>query len=234
MLSKVGKTVKKQGVTRRFDWRPSTHTEQNRLHRLASLDCFAVGKAREQIKRSMFLNLDQGSEGACTGFGAAHVLASTPSGQKDITNEVAQQIYHQARREDEWAGEDYDGSSVNGAMHAARTLGRISSWRWITTQGELLHALSYHGSVEVGSQWFEGMWEPDENGFLHAVGKVIGGHAYCVSGYRRTPFNQSLEYWIDNSWGSNWGLDGGAWLAAVDAHKLWFIGGEVALPKKVT
>lgn len=218
-----------------LDWRPSTHTEQNARHRLAALDCYTPGAARSAIKRAQPLNLDQGTEGACTGFGLAHVLAATPKPHTDLDGDVARALYHQARREDEWVGEDYDGSSVNGAMRAGRTLGWVSSWRWITTAGELRHALSYHGAVEAGSSWLAGMWEPDTEGFLNPTGAEVGGHAYCVSGYRPAPDRgaTAVDYWIDNSWGPSWGLDGGAWIRDVDAYGLWFLGGELAVPTKL-
>ena len=68
------------------------------------------------------LILDQGEEGACTGFGLAAVVnyllfrqfvhAKTPPSPTVSTR----MIYHLARKYDEWPGEDYDGSSCRGAM----------------------------------------------------------------------------------------------------------------------
>ena len=68
------------------------------------------------------LILDQGEEGACTGFGLAavinyllfrqFVLGKTPSSPTVSTR----MIYHLARKYDEWPGEDYEGSSCRGAM----------------------------------------------------------------------------------------------------------------------
>lgn len=217
-----------------LDWKPSTHAEQNQQFRLKGLDCYSTGERLTRIKRTMPLNLDQGREGACTGFGCAHTLASTPRKQTDVDAKLAQAIYHQARREDEWEGEDYDGSSVNGAMHAARTLGRIKAWRWIKQPVELQHALSFHGSAEAGSVWLSGMFNTDADGYLRLEGREIGGHAYCISGYRPSPTRQHfVDYWIDNSWGPDWGVDGGGWIRDIDAYQLWFTNhGEIAIPIK--
>lgn len=232
--TRIGKTVKRGGVVRRFDWRPSSHTEENAKRRLQGLDCYSTGKRRKKIKRKQPLNLNQYKEGACSGFGAAHALASGPVPNVNMTEDEARQIYYQARREDEWEGEAYDGSSVNGAMHACRTRGHITEWRWAKTPEEVLHGLSYHGSAEAGSAWLEGMWNIDENGYIHATGNESGGHAYCVSGFRPCETCASgVDYWIDNSWGPEWGINGGAWLHGDDAHKLWFESwGEIAFPLK--
>lgn len=222
-------------TVRVLDWKPSTHQEQNERFRLSGLDCYSGGSARVSIKRTQPLNLDQGSEGACTGFGCAHVLAASPRTQSDVDLTLARSLYHQARREDEREGEDYDGSSVNGVMRAARTLGRIKSWRWAKTAAELRHGLSWHGAAEAGSVWLESMWEPDSDGYLRVEGAEVGGHAYAITGYRPAPARgeTALDYWIDNSWGPDWGVDGGAWIRDVDAYGLWFARwGEVAIPLK--
>jgi hypothetical protein len=74
------------------------------------------------------LVLDQGREGACTGFGLAAVVnylrwvravgeaeanRTTPTNPKRIS---ATMLYLNARLYDEWKGEDYQGSSCRGAM----------------------------------------------------------------------------------------------------------------------
>jgi hypothetical protein len=63
--------------------------------------------------------LDQGSEGACTGFGLATVAnyLLRGRGKKATADEVsAWMLYAMAKRYDEWPGEDYSGSSARGAM----------------------------------------------------------------------------------------------------------------------
>ncbi len=219
-----------------LDWEPSTHRDTNADHRMATLDCYAGGTARSTISRTLTVHLDQGREGACTGFGLAHALAATPAAQLPMTEAEAHRLYRQAQREDEWEGEDYDGSSVNGAMHAGRTLGRVKAWRWCATPEEVRHALSYHGAVEAGSEWLTGMFHPDADGYLRVEGSVAGGHAYAVRGYRLAPWRGpgAIDYRVPNSWGLDWGQGGEAWLRDTDAHRLWFTGwGEVACPVKL-
>jgi hypothetical protein len=70
--------------------------------------------------------LDQGKEGACTGFGLAAVvnylrwsrirLAKSSSRKAPPAKVSPRMLYHLARFYDEWPGEDYDGSSCRGAL----------------------------------------------------------------------------------------------------------------------
>jgi hypothetical protein len=70
--------------------------------------------------------LDQGQEGACTGFGLAAVvnylrwsrirLAKGGTRKKPPLKVSPRMLYHLARFYDEWPGEDYDGSSCRGAL----------------------------------------------------------------------------------------------------------------------
>jgi len=60
--------------------------------------------------------LDQGTEGACTGFAIAAVINYLLH-QRRIKRRVSpRMLYELARRYDEWPGEDYEGSSARGAM----------------------------------------------------------------------------------------------------------------------
>ena len=60
--------------------------------------------------------LDQGRDGACTGFALAAVI-NFLLGERNLKKSVSpRMLYDMARRYDEWPGEDYDGSSARGAM----------------------------------------------------------------------------------------------------------------------
>ena len=60
--------------------------------------------------------LDQGQEGACTGFALAAVANYLLHNQGQARRVSPLMLYEMARRYDEWPGEWYEGSSARGAM----------------------------------------------------------------------------------------------------------------------
>lgn len=60
--------------------------------------------------------LDQGQEGACTGFALAAVANYLLHNQGQVRRVSPRMLYEMARRYDEWPGEWYEGSSARGAM----------------------------------------------------------------------------------------------------------------------
>lgn len=216
-------------MRRSFDWQPKWDPRSTAF-RFSALPMCSSLTYRQSIMRTKHQFLDQGQEGACTGFGEEHVRALSPYPQA-TTDDLAREVYYEARRQDEWEGEDYEGSSVNGAMRAARHKGLIKSWKWATTTVEAAHGLSYHGAGEMGSWWYSGMFDTDANGFIHPTGSKVGGHAYAIAGYRHV--NGQRAYRIENSWGPSWGDLGGAWISEFDFASLLADQGELAFPTKV-
>lgn len=83
------------------------------------------------------LILDQGTEGACTGFGLACVvnyLFFVRAVESKSTGAFApvspRMLYELARRYDEWRGEDYEGSSCRGALKGWHKHGVCSEKLW--------------------------------------------------------------------------------------------------------
>ncbi len=74
--------------------------------------------------------LDQKSEGACTGFAlAATINMLHQRAGRDITVSP-RMLYEMAKRSDEWPGEDYDGSSLRGAIRGWRNMGVCEDEYW--------------------------------------------------------------------------------------------------------
>jgi len=144
--------------------------------------------------------LDQGREGACVGYGWAHERAARPV-IRSVTEADAFSLYNRAQELDEWAGEDYDGTSVIAGAKAAEERGWLKEYRWAFGLQDLLMAISYHGPVVLGVNWWEGMRDPDIKGFIHVTGDVIGGHCLLARGVN-VPARTVL---LHQSWGPDWG-----------------------------
>ena len=77
--------------------------------------------------------LDQGRDGACTGYALATVanyLLCSRDEAPDRTPVSPEMLYDLARRYDEWPGEDYDGSSARGAMKGWHRHGVCAQELW--------------------------------------------------------------------------------------------------------
>jgi hypothetical protein len=87
------------------------------------------------------LVLDQGEEGACSGFGLACVINflrwtrfigehGEAAAKKPFLKVSPHMLYQLARRYDEWPGERYEGSSCRGALKGWHKHGVASDKRW--------------------------------------------------------------------------------------------------------
>jgi hypothetical protein len=190
--------------------------------------------------------LDQGREGACVGFGWAHELLCRPA-EIPVVNETARDIYKRAQQLDIWPGEAYEGTSVLAGAKATQELvnkdGRshMPEYRWAWGGDDTLLALT-RGPVVIGTDWFEGMFNTDEAGFIHPTGQVMGGHCVLLRGVR-VRFNANTTHYttadVDrektvllgrNSWGRDYGVDGDFKITLADLDFLLERGGDVCAP----
>jgi hypothetical protein len=130
---------------RQFDARPDRIDFRNQYFRarLVSLEPehpqpSLVERYLEKYCRDAMI-LDQGEEGACTGFrprrmrqlSALGALAARRGKRSAAGPRVStRMLYHMARLYDEWPGEDYDGSSCRGAMKGWHHHGVCSESLW--------------------------------------------------------------------------------------------------------
>lgn len=179
--------------------------------------------------------LDQGQEGACVPHGWTHEAAARPVvvsswPRPNFTSPDPQsfafEAYDWCRRNDEWPGHDYAGTSVAAGAKCMVRAGTIGEYRWTDSVDEMKVAVSRIGPVVIGVDWHTGMYNPDPAGFLHARGRVTGGHCILVNGYslRLDAFR------LHNSWGPGWGMNGEALLSSTDMAVLMGNGGEACLP----
>ena len=180
--------------------------------------------------------LDQKSEGACTGFAvAATINLLNQHANRDVVVS-ARMLYEMAKRNDEWPGEDYDGSSLRGAIHGWKNMGvgkeelweyRVGSnkgsftiemakdarnntigayYRLKPVISDFHAALNETGVIAVSAKVHKG-WDDPQNGIIEYHKNPEGGHAFVIVGYNDKGF------WIQNSWGKSWGDNGVAlWL----------------------
>jgi hypothetical protein len=75
--------------------------------------------------------LNQGTEGACTGFGLAAVINYLNVNKRDLHFKASpRMLYEMAKKHDEWPGEDYAGSSCRGAIRGWKNMGVCSESDW--------------------------------------------------------------------------------------------------------
>jgi hypothetical protein len=72
---------------------------------------------------SWWKRYDQGSEGACVGFGLSRALS-----QENRVFLDALWLYNEAKKIDPWEGENYDGTDVNSALKIASRVGHRRIW----------------------------------------------------------------------------------------------------------
>lgn len=193
------------------------------------VDHFGVSKTLRTRTWSLSMQLDQGVIPGCTGWSATQIQLTTPRIWFGLNDQSALAWYYEAQRNDEWDGEDYEGSSVLGACQAGIKKGYLNAYYWATTLDEIRHGVSQYGPMQIGSRWMTGMMEPDSDFWVYPTGSEEGGHAYELGAY-----NEPGDYfWIYQTWGGLWGDRGKARIRAEDLGSLVLDGtGEAALPRK--
>ncbi|QXN74245.1 cysteine protease [Gordonia phage ObLaDi] len=215
------------GSPRRFG-RLVEHDERSRAYGLAISPRTAPHSVLWESTAPVW---DQGELGACTGHALVAVINTVRSntGRTDyLTAADAEAIYSAATEVDDFEGSwppADTGSSGLAACKAGVARGLLSGYRHAFGLNQLLIAL-HGGPVSVGTVWFDGMNEPDAQGFLHAQGEELGGHQYAVVG-------SNIEHGyltIQNSWGSGWGERGRARITFTDFAALLDAEGDVTVP----
>jgi hypothetical protein len=179
--------------------------------------------------------LDQGVEGACTGFALAtvvHYLLHQRKVVPDRTRVSPRMLYEMARRYDEWPGETYSGSSARGAMKGWHKHGVRAEKVWPYSPNEAGQLTDDRASdalrrplgayFRVNHRDLVAMHSAiSEVGILYATGMVHDGWMAVPRTGLIEPMASPLGghafaivgydergFWIQNSWGKKWGHDG--------------------------
>lgn len=182
--------------------------------------------------------LDQGSEGACTGFGLATVANYLLTRRKVVPDPAPvspRMLYEMARRYDEWPGEDYSGSSARGAMKGWHKHGVCSETEWSSTRRPRKGTTRLNDArtadalrrplgayLRVNHRDLVAMHSAlAEVGILYATAVVHAGWEQ-VTADGAIPYPAPAAgahafaivaydaegFWIQNSWGAKWGQQG--------------------------
>jgi hypothetical protein len=200
----------------------------------------ALLQLANEIERPSGLEiLDQGREGACTGFGLAAVINLLRTRGQRPGRVSARMLYEMARRHDEWPGFEYEGSSCRGAIQGWYNMGVCldDSWEYAidkpghltvdrakearkTTLGAYYRlgtrisdfhaALNEVGAIYCSADVHKGWQRPARKGDL----RFIKPHDEIEGGhaFAIVGYNEN-GFWVQNSWGPRWGDNGTAlWL----------------------
>lgn len=181
--------------------------------------------------------LDQGQEGACTGFGLAtvvHWLLRVRRVKPDAHEVSPAMLYAMAKRYDEWPGERYEGSSARGAMKGWQKHGVCSRTAWPSGgRGKLANVLTDARAADARERPLGAYFRVNhkdivamhaaiaEVGVVYATSTVHAGWDE-VGADGHVPFRAGDEgghafaivgydrdgFWIQNSWGADWGNHG--------------------------
>lgn len=236
-----GKT--RQAAQRIYNVRPDTMDFRDKMYEATLIE---VPKriALEDYRKVKVPILDQGTEGACTGFGLATVTNYLLRKRKEVKGKDSvspRMMYEMAKRYDEWPGEKYDGSSARGAMKGWHKHGVCSEslWRYDPkkpdarlTEARIADAanrplgayfrvnhkdlVAMHAALaEVGILYATATvhagWEAvSADGVIPLRDEILGGHAFAIVAFDERGF------WIQNSWGPDWGHQGFALVSYQD------------------
>lgn len=156
----------------------------------------------------------RGHLGTCVGHGwtawrnAEPVMPTSP-----FDSSYAITAYDYAQSVDEWSDTPpEEGTSVQAGAKAMVHDGALKDgYLWARTLSELVTWLGNYGTAVVGTLWYDGMFDPDGNGFVRPTGGIAGGHCYHVYGYEGfTSFSDlsGIKLKFQNSWGEGWGVGG--------------------------
>ncbi|WP_242107122.1 C1 family peptidase [Luteimonas aquatica] len=221
---------------RLLDARPDTADFRDRMFEPTLVDV----PVRVPLERHLALKvpvLNQGEEGACTAFGLAtiaHTLLRTRGSGADTEQVSTRMFYDMARRNDEWRGEAYSGSSCRGAMKGWHRHGVCAEALWPYKPGEKPEPYTDERAKDALKRPLGAYFRVNHKDLvaMHAAFAEVGvlyASASVHEGWFDPPASGRIEwrgqdvagghafaivgydetgFWIQNSWGAGWGRRG--------------------------
>jgi hypothetical protein len=174
---------------------------------------------------------NQGKTSQCVAYSWTHWLEDGSITQEGTYTPCVDPyyVYKEAQKVDQWAGENYDGTSVRAGAQILKKLGYIKEYRWTYDVNDIAMAILTKAPVVVGTTWYSDMFKPDSKGVIKPTGTSNGGHAYLLNGVNM----KTKMFRIKNSWGREWGKNGYAYISFDDMQKLMNEHGEAAIAVEI-
>lgn len=187
--------------------------------------------------------LDQGNLGSCTGnastgwIGTDNALRQgiqTLSDGTPVNEDLAIAIYGRATEIDPFEGTyppDDTGSDGLSVAKVLQSMGLVASYTHAFSREALASALQ-SGSVLIGIEWYNSMFEPHSDGGIPVSlsSGLAGGHEVVVDQLEVVDQGDHDRYWITNSWSTSWGQQGRAFFTGKDIRTLLSRDGDVTVP----
>lgn len=162
------------------------------------------------------IQLNQGNTSSCVGYTCAQWAQTSPVRTK-LPIDAGLTIYRRALQIDEFYGENDTGTSIRAGVKVLEEQGRVERYVWAYSAEEIKQWVLLNGPVVVGTTLTLGMRDIRGPGwYMLPTGNPIGGHAYLLSGYSVSRH----AFRMVNSWGSEWGDRGKAWIKYGDIDSL--------------
>jgi len=238
MPTKKFPSVRAAGKDRKLNARKDTPDIRDRMYEPALVQLQPTLDNRNSVPKI----LDQGKEGACTGFGLAAVINLLNAKKRNLKfSASARMLYEMAQKHDEWPGEDYHGSSCRGAIRGWKNMGVCSDTDWpykIKNPGGLTIERAYAARSNTLGAYYRLRAEiNDYHAALNEVGAIYVSanvHSGWINPRARKGTSlaiinpdsnntgghafaivgyNDLGFIVQNSWGTKWGTKGFAlWL----------------------
>jgi hypothetical protein len=163
--------------------------------------------------------LSQGATNHCVGFSMADFGINLPI-QDFYTNEIGHQFYYMCKEIDGEPNAE-NGSYVRSAAKVLKSVGRIDAYAFAPDISIIKWWILNRGPMIVGTIWTDVMFSPNENNIIDIGGTVVGGHAYLLNEWTKDNY-----IGIQNSWGTEWGNNGKAYISSANFDKIFRYGGE--------
>lgn len=234
-----GVTVTYPTLSSRGLGRKVNHDPASRQYALPEPDETAVLATVNWMRRVPIF--DQGQVGSCTGNAAAgweatdnasrQGQAALPDGTA-VDEKLALSIYSAAETIDgdgPYPPND-NGSSGLSVAKVLKTRGLCTTYLHAFTAAAAYAALA-KGPGFAGTTWYNSMLDTAPDGYIKVdkSSGVAGGHEYVIKGIEVVN-GAVTKVWMDNSWGSSWGVSGSGYFTDAEFKALLADNGDFTQP----